>query len=95
MGMCGARLYQPWHNDTVVPTLAQRYRCIIPDLPFGAHTLALNPDADLTPPGIARLLADFLTALDLAAVTLLASDTGGRLHKLSSRNILSALGDLC
>jgi len=79
----------------VVPTLAQRYRCIIPDLPFGAHTLALNPDADLTPPGIARLLADFLTALDLAAVTLLASDTGGRLHKLSSRNILSALGDLC
>jgi len=61
----------------VVPTLAQRYRCIIPDLPFGAHTLALNPDADLTPPGIARLLADFLTALDLAAVTLLASDTGG------------------
>ena len=61
----------------VVPTLAKNYRCIVPDLPFGAHSLPLNADTDLTPPGIAKLIADFLAALDLSAVTLVANDTGG------------------
>ncbi len=67
----------------VVPTLAKKYRCIIPDLPFGAHSLPLNADTDLTPPGIARLIADFLTALDLTSVTMVANDTGGAFTQIA------------
>lgn len=49
------------------------------DLPLGAHPAALNADADLTPPGVARLVLDFLEALDLTDVTLVGNDTGGAL----------------
>jgi pimeloyl-ACP methyl ester carboxylesterase len=42
----------------------------------------MNPDADLTPPGIARLVADFVTALDLDDVTLVGNDTGGAICQL-------------
>ena len=34
-------------------------------------------DADLSPPGVAKLIADFLAALDLDNVTLVGNDTGG------------------
>ena len=67
----------------VVPQLAKQYWCITPDLPLGAHSLALNTDADLTPPGIAKLIADFLTALDLTSVTLVANDTGGAMAQVA------------
>lgn len=46
------------------------------DLPLGAHSVAMRPDADLTPRGIARLIIAFLDALDLTDVTLVGSDTG-------------------
>jgi len=36
----------------------------------------MRPDADLTPAGLARLVADFLIALDLPS-TLVGNDTGG------------------
>lgn len=61
----------------VAPRLATRYRCITPDLPWGAHSLPLKPDADLSLPGMARMTADFLEALDLNGVTIVANDTGG------------------
>jgi len=67
----------------VVPVLAKNYRCIIPDLPLGAHTLALNADTDLTPPGVARLIADFVEALNLSSVTLVANDTGGAFTQIA------------
>jgi pimeloyl-ACP methyl ester carboxylesterase len=41
----------------VVPRLESGFRCIVPDLPLGSHLRAMNPGADLTPPGLARLLA--------------------------------------
>lgn len=66
----------------VVPTLATRYRCITPDLPFGAHATPMEPDADLTPPGIARLLADFMAELELDDVTVVASDCGGAIAQI-------------
>src|SRR3954471_14258344 len=53
----------------VVPLLADRYRCITPDWPLGAHTQPLASDADVTPTGFAQLVADFLAALDLEGVT--------------------------
>ena len=66
----------------VVPLLADRYRCITPDWPLGSHEEPLSSDADLTPPGLARLIADFLEKLDLHDVTLVSNDTGTALTQL-------------
>lgn len=60
----------------VIPLLGG-YRCITPTLPFGAHTVPMHPDADLTQTGVANILADFLDALDLSDVTLVLNDWGG------------------
>src|SRR5919199_4002819 len=49
----------------VVPRLADRYRCIVPDLPLGAHEVPMDEDADLSPPALARLIVDFAGALGL------------------------------
>ena len=37
-----------------------RYRCIVPELPFGAHTTPMPDDADLSLPALATLIAEFL-----------------------------------
>jgi pimeloyl-ACP methyl ester carboxylesterase len=66
----------------VVPQLSGRWRCVTPDLPLGAHTLPMPAGADLTPPGLARLIADFLAALDLRDAVLVANDTAGALAQL-------------
>ena len=66
----------------VVPELAKDFRCITPDWPLGSHELPMKPDADLSAPGLARLIADFLEALDLHNVTLVGNDTGGGLCQL-------------
>ncbi|MGI9084200.1 MAG: alpha/beta fold hydrolase [Aeromicrobium sp.] len=52
-------------------------RSYSPDLPLGSHTIALKPGADQSPRGVARLINDFLAALDLDDVTLVGNDTGG------------------
>ena len=65
--------------DRVVDALSDRFRCIAPEWPMGAHPVAMNPDADLTPPGIATIIDDFLAALDLEDVTLVGNDSGGAL----------------
>src|SRR3954463_10341635 len=54
----------------VTPLLEDRFRCVVPDLPLGSHSKPMSADADLTPPGVARILADFMAALDLEKVTL-------------------------
>jgi pimeloyl-ACP methyl ester carboxylesterase len=66
----------------VVPELSKDFRCITPDWPLGSHELPLNPDADVTPLGVAKLIADFLAALGLGNVTLVGNDTGGGLCQL-------------
>lgn len=66
----------------VVPALAERYRCITPDWPLGSHALPMAPDADLTPPGLARLMSDFMAELDLREVTVVGNDTGGGLTQI-------------
>ena len=66
----------------VVPLLEDDFRVVVPDLPLGSHELPLNESADRTPGGMARLLADFLEALDLRDVTLVGNDTGGVLCQL-------------
>ncbi len=66
----------------VVPRLEKDFHVVVPDLPLGSHKLALNEDADRTPPGIAKLIADFIEALDLRDVTLVGNDTGGALSQM-------------
>ena len=68
-----------WRN--VAPELAGEHRCVVPDLPLGGHSLPLRADADLSLFGAAAVLADFLDALDLGDVTLVANDTGGAISQ--------------
>ncbi len=65
----------------VAPKLAVRWRCIVPDLPLGGHSIPLNDGPDLSLFGAADLLASFLDALDLTDVTLVANDTGGAISQ--------------
>lgn len=62
----------------VAPLVAAAgYRCVVPDWPLGAHSVALRPDADLSLPGLAGIVADFLEAVGLDDVVVVANDTGG------------------
>ena len=61
----------------VFPRLAQDFRVIAPDWPMGSHLPAMGSAVDLSPPGFARLIADFMAHLDLRDVTLVGNDTGG------------------
>ena len=66
----------------VTPALAESYRCIVPDWPLGSHRAPLAPAADRSPRGLAHLIADFLGALQLEGVTIVANDTGGALSQI-------------
>jgi pimeloyl-ACP methyl ester carboxylesterase len=69
-----------WRN--VTPHLQGRHRCIVADWPLGSHTTALAPGADRSPRGIAHLIANFLDALELERVTIVANDTGGAISQI-------------
>src|SRR5262245_13938756 len=66
----------------VVPAVSERHRCIAPDWPLGAHSRPMRAGADLSPTGVADLIAEFLAALDLEDVTIVANDTGGALTQI-------------
>ena len=68
--------------DGPIADLSADHRCVAPTLPLGAHRHPMRPDADLSLPGIARLVAEFLDRLDLRDVTLVGNDTGGALVQL-------------
>jgi len=78
----------------VTPLLDDRFRCAVPDLPLGSHREPMKPDADLTPAGVARILADFMAALDLEDVTLVGNDTGGAISQIVAANHPERLGRL-
>ena len=62
----------------VMERLAARgIRSYAPDWPLASHRIPLPEDADQSPRGLARLVLDFMAALDLADVTLVGNDTGG------------------
>jgi pimeloyl-ACP methyl ester carboxylesterase len=68
--------------DGVIADLSADHRCVAPTLPLGAHRHGMDADADLSLPGIARLVAEFLDRLDLRDVTLVGNDTGGAIVQL-------------
>jgi pimeloyl-ACP methyl ester carboxylesterase len=80
--------------ERVVPTVSEHARCIVPDLPLGSHPRPMAADADLTPPGLAALIAEFLERLELTDVTLVGNDTGGALCQLVVANHPERIGRL-
>ena len=63
--------------DKIVGGLRDRYRCIVPELPFGAHLTPMPDNANLTLESITTMIAGFLVELDLHDVTLVCNDWGG------------------
>lgn len=57
-------------RDGPMADLSAGHRCVAPTLPLGAHRQAMRAGPDLSMPGIARLVAEFLDGLDLQDVTL-------------------------
>jgi pimeloyl-ACP methyl ester carboxylesterase len=66
----------------LVPILSRTHRCLVPDWPLGSHSEAMNATTDLSPPGMSKIIADFLAALKLEDVTLVGNDSGGALCQL-------------
>src|SRR2546423_1736461 len=68
----------------LVPRVADAgFRCITPDLPIGGHELPMDESADLTPPGLARLIVEMIDALGLDRPIVVANDTGGALTQIA------------
>lgn len=74
--------------------LSAHFRCIVPTLPLGGHSEPMPEDADLTPPGVAQLINDFMASLNLRDVTIVACDTGGALTQLVAVNHPERVGRL-
>lgn len=68
--------------DAVVDALADRFRCIAPDLPFGAHRIPMSPGADLSPDGMAAIVAELIERLELDDVTVVGNDSGGAISQI-------------
>ncbi|MXV89804.1 MAG: hypothetical protein F4004_03915 [Acidimicrobiia bacterium] len=62
--------------------LRDRYRCVVPELPFGAHTTPMFDGADLSLP----VIATFLAELDLHQVKLICNDWATRTSSSSLQN---------
>ena len=68
--------------DLVIERLSGSHRCVAVDLPLGAHPEPMRPDADLSPKGVASMIAGVMDELDLKDVVLVGNDTGGALCQL-------------
>jgi pimeloyl-ACP methyl ester carboxylesterase len=68
--------------DLVVERLESRYRCVRIVLPLGAHREPMRPGADLSPRGLAAIVAGVMERLDLRDVVLVGNDTGGAICQL-------------
>ena len=80
------------HWDKMVPLLADRFRCVFPTLPMGAHRLPANDDADLSAAGLARAVGDLLAHLDVRDVTLVGNNSGGAISQVVAVNHHERLG---
>ena len=68
--------------DEVIGALSTSPRCVAPTMPLGAHRHPMKPGADLSLPGIAAMVTEFLDRLGLQDVVLVGNDTGGALAQL-------------
>jgi pimeloyl-ACP methyl ester carboxylesterase len=72
--------------------LAKDFRVIAPDWPLGSNAVPLDDGADTSPVALAKLIADFLAALELGDVTLVGNDTGGAICQLVIANRPERIG---
>jgi pimeloyl-ACP methyl ester carboxylesterase len=75
----------------LVDRLSSGHRCLVPDLPLGAHRIATG---DATMEEVAHLVADFLDHLALGPVTLIGNDTGGALAQIIVARYADRIGRL-
>ena len=68
--------------ELVIERLADSHRCVAIDLPLGAHREPMRPDADVSPRGLAGMIAGVMEQLDLRDVVLVGNDTGGAICQL-------------
>jgi pimeloyl-ACP methyl ester carboxylesterase len=73
---------------------ARGMRCLMPDFPTGAQREPLAPGADVTPRGVARIVAAFCDALDLQDVVLVGNDSGGAISQAVAAHHPERLGAL-
>ena len=78
----------------VVAGLSADFRCVTLDLPFGSHVAPMPPDADLSPPAVADLIADAIAALELDNVTLVGNDSGGAISQIVATRRPERIGAL-
>src|SRR4051794_31642355 len=71
----------------VVPRVADAgFPCISPALPIGGHEQPMDEGADLSPPGLARLIVEVIDGLGLDRPILVGNDTGGALTQIAMAN---------
>jgi pimeloyl-ACP methyl ester carboxylesterase len=78
----------------VAPILAADFRVIVPDWPLGSHVVPLKAGVDLSPPGLAAIIAAFASELGLENATVVGNDTGGAICQLVAVNHPESLGRL-
>lgn len=78
----------------VVAQLHGSHRVIVPELPLGTHPIPLPASADVSPLGVARMVAELLERLDLDDVTLVGNDTGGAISQLVAAHHPERIGRL-
>lgn len=79
------------HDETlwggVIAELRGRFRCLMPVLPLGAQRKPLRPDADLSLPGLSRIVTEFLERLDLEDAIVCFNDWGGAQTMISHQGV--------
>jgi pimeloyl-ACP methyl ester carboxylesterase len=73
---------------------ARGLRAIMPTWPLGGHREPMRPGTDMTPRGVAAIVAGFLEALELEDVVLVGNDTGGALCQVVAVDHPERLGAL-
>jgi pimeloyl-ACP methyl ester carboxylesterase len=81
-----------WHG--VADRLSDRFRCLVPDWPIGSQVLPMRSEADLSPPALSLLIAEFIDKLGLQAVTVVGNDSGGAISQMLVERRSDAVGRL-
>lgn len=68
--------------DRTAELLTNRFRCILPDLPIGSHPEPMKAGADISAPGIARIVGKVRKELGADDAILVGNDSGGAISQL-------------
>jgi pimeloyl-ACP methyl ester carboxylesterase len=74
--LTNSRLWLP-----VVERVQTQFRCIVPDWPLGSHSLPMKADADLSQPGLVKIMGSFVEALGTSDLIVVGNDMGGALSQ--------------